>query len=390
MALNFLCISEELKGIPFLKTLKEAGCGVFVITRDLSRGKPWPMEYIDELFVQPNSRDTPHNRQTLIAGTAWLIQKHGIDRVVALDDFDVEDAALIREEFRIPGMGQTTARHFRDKLAMRMLAKEHGIPSPMFSNMFRRDTVIEFCGNAPPPYVIKPRSEASASGIKKVGSLDEVLAVYDELGEEAYRFLIECFASGQVMHVDAVVRESKVKFIRSSGYVDPPLSVVQGGGTFQTRTLDPHSDDHTKLVELTSRVMQAFGLRYSASHTEWIRNATGEFLFLETSSRVGGAHISDMIRHATGVDLWEEWAKLELAEVTGTPYEAPEDNGRCAAITIRVVGEEWPQFSDIYLEVDTQYIPKRHHAAVVYSSNDLSKVEEAQYKLYTALRERYG
>ena len=114
--------------------------------------------------------------------------------------------------------------------------------------MFRRDTGHEFCGNAPPPYVIKPRSEASASGIKKVGSLDEVLAVYDELGEEAYRFLIECFAPGQVMHVDAVVRESKIKFVRSSGYVDPPLSVVQGGGTFQTRTLDPQSDEHTKLV----------------------------------------------------------------------------------------------------------------------------------------------
>ena len=144
MALNFLCISEELKGIPFLKTLKEAGCGVFVITRELSRGKPWPMEYIDELFVQPNSRDTPHNRQTLIAGTAWLIQKHGIDRVVALDDFDVEDAALIREEFRIPGMGQTTARHFRDKLAMRMLAKEHGIPSPMLVICFAGTQVMSF------------------------------------------------------------------------------------------------------------------------------------------------------------------------------------------------------------------------------------------------------
>ena len=113
--------------------------------------------------------------------------------------------------------------------------------------------------------------------------------------------------------------------------------------------------------------MQAFGLRYSASHTEWIRNATGEFLFLETSSRVGGAHISDMIRHATGVDLWEEWAKLELAEVTGTPYEAPEDNGRCAAITIRVVGEEWPQFQ--------RYPPRRGHAVHSEASPCSSSVQ---------------
>ena len=38
-----------------------------------------------------------------------------IDRIVALDDFDVEKGAYLREHFQISGMGQTTARHFRDK-----------------------------------------------------------------------------------------------------------------------------------------------------------------------------------------------------------------------------------------------------------------------------------
>ncbi len=390
MSINFLCIAEELKGEPFMRTLREAGCKVFVVTREKSQHKPWPMEYIDELFVQPDSRDKPHDRQTMIAGTAWLMQEHGIDRVVALDDFDVEDAALIREEFRIPGMGQTTARHFRDKLAMRMLAQEHGIPSPAFSAMFRRHQVDEFCAKAPGPYVIKPRSEASALGIRKVDDSEEALRVYDELGEDAYRFLIECFAPGQVFHVDALVREHKVQFVRSSAYVDPPLSIVQGGGTFQTRTLDPASADSQELAVLTGRVMKAFGLRFSASHTEWIRDAQGRFLFLETSSRVGGAHISDMLAHATGVNLWAEWAKLELAELTGAKYTAPEDNGRFAAVTIRTVGQEWPQLQDIHLDADVQHVPKRYHAAVVLSSDKLAKVEAAQTKLYHELRGRFG
>ncbi len=390
MSINFLCIAEEVKGETFMKALKEAGCKVFVVTREKSQHKAWPKQYIDEFFVQPDSRDKPHDRQTMIAGTAWLMQEHGIDRVVALDDFDVEDAALIREEFRIPGMGQTTARHFRDKLAMRVLAKEHGVPSPAFSAMFKREQVRDFCEATPGPYVIKPRSEASASGIRKVANCEEALRVYDELGEQAYRFLIESFAPGQVFHVDALIREHKVQFVRSSAYVDPPLSIVQGGGTFQTRTLDKDSTDSKELAELTAHVMKSFGLRFSASHTEWIRDAEGRFLFLETSSRVGGAHISDMVLHATGVDLWAEWAKLELAEFTKGDYTAPKDNGRFAAITIRTVAEEWPQFQDVQLDVDVQHIPKRYHAAVVYSSDKLDRVAAAQTKLYHELRQRFG
>ena len=390
MQTNFLCLSEELKGTSFLRTLKQAGCGVFVVTREKSRDKAWPREYIDELFVQPDSRHKPHDRQSLIEGAAWLMREHGIDRVIALDDFDVEDAALIREEFRIPGMGQTTARHFRDKLAMRMVARENGIPSPAFCAMFRREEVAQFCEVNVGPYVVKPRSEASATGIRKVANAREALAAFDELGEESYRYLIETFASGQVYHVDALVKDQRVVFVRASGYVHPPLSIVQGGGTFQTRTLALDSDDHAELGRLTAEVMAAFGLRFSASHTEWIRDARGKFLFLETSSRVGGAHIADMINSASGVDLWAEWARLELAEVAGSGYRAPQDQGRHAAVTIRTTAEESPELSDLGVDEIQASFPLKHHAAVLLGHRDLTRVTRAQDQLYEVLTQRFG
>ena len=388
---SFLLLSEDIKGLPFLRVLKEAGCKVFVVTRQKSKDIGWPMEHIDELFVRPGSHnDKPHDKQELVAGAAYIMREHGIDRIVALDDFDVEDAALLREEFRVPGMGQTTARYFRDKLAMRLRAQKHGIPAPAFSPMFRRDAVARFCESHPGPYVVKPRSEASAAGISKVADADAALAVYDRLGEEAYRYLIECFAPGRVYHVDAVIRETEMQFVRSSAYVDPPLSIVQGGGTFQTRTLALDSDDHRELRALTDRVMRAFGLRYSASHTEWIRNAEGELLFLETSSRVGGAHIADMLRGATGVDLWAEWARLELAELKGEHYGAPADGGGHGAVTIRTIGEEYARLDDLDLGIARQMIPKRYHAACVMHDAELAKVTDAQERLYQVLRERYG
>ena len=375
---SFLCMAMEFKGASFMTTLKSMGHRVFLLTEEEARHEPWPRESIDEIFYAPRDRDAPHNRQQLIDGTAWLMREHGIDRIVALDDFDVEDAALLREEFRLPGMGQTTARYFRDKLAMRLLAEEHDIAVPPFSPLFRRSNLQAFCDSTEGPWVIKPRSEASAKGISKVYSAQEALEVFDALGDHAYRYLIECFAPGEVFHVDALVDHGSIAYVRSSQYVDPPLAVVQGGGLFQTRMLSTRSKEARELKGLTERVMTAFGMRYSASHTEFIRDRRGKFLLLETSSRVGGAYISTMIEQATGVDLWSEWAKLEVARLAGTSYKVGPVRNDLGAITIKAVGTEHPEV----LEADAKHvayrISKPYHVGRVFVASALSELEQAQ------------
>jgi hypothetical protein len=60
------------------------------------------------------------------------MKSNQVDAIVALDDYDVEKATYLRENLRIDGMGQTTGRYFRDKLAMRMRAKSCGISIPAF------------------------------------------------------------------------------------------------------------------------------------------------------------------------------------------------------------------------------------------------------------------
>lgn len=256
--------------------------------------------------------------------------------------------------------------------------------------MFRRDEVARFCDVHAGPYVVKPRSEASATGIRKVANAREALEAFDGLGAEAYRYLIETFAPGQVYHVDALVKDARVVFVRASGYVDPPLTIVQGGGTFQTRTLALHSEEHRELSRLTAEVMAAFGLRFSASHTEWIRDARGRFLFLETSSRVGGAHIADMVETASGVDLWAEWARLELAELAGSGYRAPQDHGHHAAVTIRTTSCEEPDLQEIGIAEVVRTFPMKHHAAVLLGGTDLNRVAHAQTKLFEVLNHRFG
>ena len=86
------------------------------------------------------------------------------------------------------------------------------------------------------------------------------------------------------------------------------MEVSHNGGVFTSRILDRESALAQDLLRCNERVMRTFGMRRGVSHTEFIQAAAdGQIYFLETSARVGGAHVSDLIEAATGLNLWEEW-----------------------------------------------------------------------------------
>src|SRR5262249_35163917 len=157
---TILCISSYFKGNRFLQRCKREGCHVILVTVPERQDSPWARDAIDEFFVMPSFAD----RRAVINGLAYLMRTRTIDRLVALDDYDVELGAFLREHFRIPGMGETTMRYFRDKLGMRTRAREAGIPIPDFVPIFNHDRVRDFLARVPPPWLLKPRMEASSIG----------------------------------------------------------------------------------------------------------------------------------------------------------------------------------------------------------------------------------
>jgi biotin carboxylase len=108
---------------------------------------------------------TLRERPGILYAISYIARSHAIDQIIALDDYDVETAGALRDHLRLQGLGESHARHFRDKLTMRMLAREAGIPIPEFTGVFNYDQVREFMQRVPPPWLLKPRSEASAMGI---------------------------------------------------------------------------------------------------------------------------------------------------------------------------------------------------------------------------------
>ena len=368
--LTVLCLASYEKGQEFIRECKHQGCRVLLVTAEKLRDADWPRESVDEFFYMPED----FALDELTRAVSYVARTREIDRIVPLDDFDVETAAALREHLRIPGMGDTTARHFRDKLAMRMKAREHAVLVPEFVHALNHARIREFTERTAAPWVLKPRSEASAVGIKKVNSAEELWPLLEELGDRQSFYLLEQFIPGDIFHVDSVVWEGEVVFSAVSKYGKPPLEVAHGGGVFLTRTVSRRSEDARSLEALNQKLVRALGLPRGVTHTEFIKSGDGRFYFLETASRVGGANIAEVVEAATGVNLWREWARIEIAGEHGG-YEVPPHREDYAGICISLARQEWPDTSQ-YDDPEIVFrLRKRHHVGLIVASPDPGRVE---------------
>ncbi len=371
-----VCLSSYFKGYDFIDEMKKLGNTVILVTSNSLREKAWPWASIDEVYYMDDAEPSVWNMDYLVEGFSYLMQTHQVDAVIALDDFDVEKAALVREIFRIPGMGQTTHRYFRDKLAMRQMAKDSGIQAPEFSSIFNDDTVNTFANNNPAPWVLKPRSEASATGIMKIKSREELWEAIEKMGNRRHYYLLETFKPGDVYHVDSLVYKKEIVFTSCSQYLSPPMEVSHEGGVFRTKTLSRYSEEFKALDAANSKVLKSFGLVNGATHTEFIRGkADGKWYFLETSSRVGGAHIPDMVEASSGLNLWREWARIENAVLNNTSYEVAKPTGFSAGLIIALAREKNPDCEAFQCEEVLKFLPLDHHIGIVYKSDTHEKIE---------------
>ena len=368
---TILCLASYFKGTTFLTAAKAIGCRVLLVTREKLAQEPWPREAIDEMFFMPDLAKQPD----MIYAIAYMMRGMSVDQIVPLDDYDVLTAAELREHFRLPGLGVTHGRYFRDKLAMRTQARRIGLPVPEFTPIFNYDQLRAFMDRVAPPWVMKPRAEAGAMGIKKVYSAEEVWRWLDRLGDEQSYFLLEQFVPGCVYHVDSIVSEGEVVLATPHEYAQPPLNVAHEGGVFVTRTMRRDSPDAQAILALNRQMIAGFGMARGVAHTEFIRAEDGRFYFLETAARVGGANIEELVAAAVGVNLWAEWARLETAYALGEPYPIPADKGEYAGVLICLARQEWPDLSGYHDSEIVFRLNKKYHAGLIVASPDKDRVE---------------
>lgn len=376
--LNIICLASYFKGADFLRECRQQGARVYLVTREKLLNEDWPRESIEEIFPVPNDA-TP---ELMLHVVTYLARKINVHRLVALEEYDVVTAALIREHLCLAGMGTTTARHFRDKLMMRVRAQEAGINVPPFVHLLNYQAVGEYLNVVTPPWIFKPRADVSAIGLKKLEAPEQVWHTMEALDgrpewpQRAHNFLLEKFVPGDVYHVDSLVEHGEVVFAGANCYGRPPMEVAHQGGVFISYTVEYDSEDQKHLLTLNQQLLKCLGHQRGAAHAEFIKSETdGRFYFLEVAARVGGAFTAENLEAASGLNLWREWAKIELAS-DEFPSQIKEPRREYGGIVLSLARQERPDTSS-YIETEIVYrVNKNHHVGLIVRAPRQERVKQ--------------
>lgn len=376
--LRVVCLASYFKGVDFLRACKRQGCEVILVTKEKLLGEEWPRESLDEIISLPDNASP----ESFIHTVTQLARTVKVDRLVALEEFDILTAALIREHLRLDGMGSSTARRFRDKLAMRVAARDTGIPVPDFVHVLNYQEIGEYMERVPAPWVMKPRSDVSAIGITKLYDSEQVWRAIEALDrrenpqEQSSYFLLERFVPGDVYHVDSLIEGGKVLFSGANRYGRPPMNVAHEGGVFISQTVKHNSADEKKLLQMNRKLVSSLQLLRGSTHAEFIKSAeTGEFYFLEIAARVGGAFIAEVLEAASGVNIWHEWARIEI-NGGREPVKIEPQRKEYAGIALSLSRQEHPDTS-AFTDPEIVYrVKKRHHVGLIVRSIRHERVTE--------------
>ena len=376
--LKIICLATYFKGVDFIRECKDQGCRVILITKEKMLSEDWPRESLEDLIAVPNDAGPP----LFIDLVAFLSRKAKPDRIIALEEFDVVTAALMREHLCLPGLSSSRAKIFRDKLSMAVYSQRGGINVPEFVPLLNPDEVKDFMDRVPGPWIVKPRSDVSAIGIRKVDEPSEVCRLMDEMNERenlrerASYYVLARFIPGEVFHVDSVVNGGKIVFAGVNQYGRPPMQVAHLGGAYISRTVERGSADEKTLLNINTRLVKSLALERGATHAEFIKSTDdGKFYFLEIAARVGGAYIADVLEAASGINIWREWARMEINEALPVKKIVPKRK-EYAGIILSLAKQEDPDTSN-YVDKEIVYrVKKRHHAGVIVRSKKLERVNE--------------
>jgi biotin carboxylase len=378
---TILCIASFFKGNEFIRECKRQGVGVVLLTREKLLGAEWARDSLDDLIAIPGKTSV----QSYLAAATFVARQRRVARVVALEEYDIVTAAHIREHLCVPGMGTTTARSFQDKLAMRCKAKEVAIHQPKFVSLVNYDVIDEFMKQTPPPWMLKPRIGASSMGMKKLYDPEAVWRAIAELDareaihERSDFHLLEQFIPGDVYHVDSLVSGGKVLFASVERYGAPPFDVSHSGGVPLSYFVKYGSREQRALLALNRKLLKGFNFEEGVTHAEFIRPADSaqypneQFIFLEVAARVGGAYTADTIAAATGINLWSEWAGIELA-TPARPYILPPVRKEYGGIAVSLARQENPS-TCCYDDPEIVYrVSKPWHVGLIVRSPDQGRV----------------
>ncbi len=97
---------------------------------------------------------------------------------------------------------------------------------------------------------------------------------------------------------------------------------------------------------------------------------------LAATGGANSANIAEMVQAATGINLWAEWARVEVADARGEKYAVPKAREDFAGVLISLARQDWPDTSAYNDPEIVTRLRRLHHAGLVVASPSAKRVQQ--------------
>ncbi|MBL8923059.1 MAG: hypothetical protein JNJ54_29690 [Myxococcaceae bacterium] len=242
-----------------------------------------------------------------------------IDRLTgALEQLQLP-LAQARELTRIPGMGLTHAKRFRDKDEMKRVLREAGVPVAKSDLATSLDDVRAVGRRLGFPLIAKPPAGLGSRSTYRLESMDDLDAL-PELGlvpSERAPVQVEQFIRGREHTCETVSIGGKTVWRSGTRYFPTPLEALENQW-MQYCVLLPREDGDpwTRFHPVNEAALQALFAGGSAesstalTHMEWFLTEKDELFVGEVGARPPGVHIMPLMSLAHETNLVDDWCEL--------------------------------------------------------------------------------
>lgn len=311
-----------LGGLRYLLPVIEAAHeqGYYVITCD----------YLPENIAHKYS-DEYHNvsivDKEVVLRLARELQIDGIMSFAV--DPGVVTAAYVQERLGLPSAGPyESVLVLQNKDRFRRFLSEHGFNTPWAAGYRLVEEAWEDRGRFAWPVIVKPTDSAGSKGVLRVDGEDGLRPALEEAFGHSLSggIIVEEFIekAGCSSDSDCFSVDGELRFVSFSAQ---RFDENAAGPYVPAAYSWPSTMNMREEAELTSelqRLITLLGMHTSVYNVETRIGKDGKAYIMEVSPRGGGNRLSEMLRHATGVDLITAAVRAavgdEVAGVEQRPY----------------------------------------------------------------------
>ena len=247
-------------------------------------------------------------------------RRYAVDGVLTVSaDRAVPVVAAVAEELGLPGIGTEVAHVMTQKIAMRRLLADAGVPQPRFAaarDLASARAAAETVGF---PAVLKPADSGGQRGVFRLDSIDDLeaslhIALHESGGGEV---VLERFYEGLELNGLVIARGGEAAPLTLSDRLRPP-GIGFGVGWIHVYPATIYGDTLAEAERVAAHATHALGLRDGIAFPQLLVTDEG-VLVIEVAARIPGGQMADLARHAVGVDL------VEVALLQALGEEVPDE-----------------------------------------------------------------